>query len=87
VFLLSLAFYVDFITIPNIDSYYLLTSRLWEFMIGAGIAAINKKKAIEVFTGKLITLIALILIIGLSVCDLKFIYSFCFNYNDFTSNK
>ena len=75
VFLLSLAFYVDFITIPNIDSYYLLTSRLWEFMIGAGIAVVNSKKEIKVLTGKVITLITLILILGLNVYDFKFLNS------------
>jgi peptidoglycan/LPS O-acetylase OafA/YrhL len=75
VFFLSLAFYVDFVTIPSIDSYYLLTSRLWEFIIGAGIALVNNKKRIEAFAGKSATLAALMLIIGLNIFGLKSINS------------
>lgn len=75
VFFLSLALYVEVVTIPNIDSYYLLTSRLWEFILGAVIAVVNNKKRIEAFNGRLITLSTLFLIMGLNVYDSKSLYS------------
>jgi peptidoglycan/LPS O-acetylase OafA/YrhL len=66
-FILSIALYIDFISLPGIDNYYLLTSRIWEFVIGSYIATLNNRKKIDYFTGKLATIIALLSLMSLNL--------------------
>ena len=72
-FILSIALYIDFISLPGIDNYYLLTSRIWEFVIGSYIATLNNRKKIDYFTGKLATVISLLFLMSLNLIQINFL--------------
>ena len=73
IFILSIALYIDFISLPGIDNYYLLTSRIWEFVIGSYIATLNNRKKIDYFTGKLATIISLLSLMSLNLFQVNFL--------------
>lgn len=58
--LVSLGLYTNFIEVSNIDNYYLLTSRIWEFALGAGIAFANQNKKIILLKGKYFSILAIV---------------------------
>ena len=73
IFILSIALYIDFISLPGIDNYYLLTSRIWEFVIGSYIATLNNRKKIDYFSGKLATVISLLSLMSLNLFQVNFL--------------
>lgn len=67
--ILSLMFHLKILGSAGLDSYYLISSRLWEFILGSIIALINYRQKITVFKGQIIFLVSLILILALNIIN------------------
>ena len=73
--LFSLGLYTNLISFPNIDNYYLLTSRVWEFALGAAVAFSNMNKKIIFFKGKYLSILSLVVIFLLNYISLDQIHA------------
>jgi peptidoglycan/LPS O-acetylase OafA/YrhL len=69
--LVSLGLYTNIIGLPNIENYYLLTSRIWEFALGAAIAFANKNKKIVSLKGKYLSILLLVAIFLLNYISIE----------------
>ena len=69
--LVSLGFYTNIIKLQNIENYYLLSSRIWEFALGAAIAFANKNKKIVSLKGKYLSILLLIVIFFLNYISIE----------------
>jgi len=69
--LISFGLYADLISVPNIENYYLLTSRIWEFALGGAIAFVNKSKRIIALRGKYLSILSLVVIFLLNYILIK----------------
>jgi len=69
--LFSLGFYTNIIKLQNIENYYLLSSRIWEFALGAAIAFANKNKKIVSLKGKYLSILLLIVIFFLNYISIE----------------
>jgi len=72
--LVSLGLYTNIIGLPNIENYYLLTSRIWEFALGAAIAFANKNKKIVSLKGKYLSILLLVAIFLLNYISIEKIH-------------
>jgi hypothetical protein len=72
--LVSLGLYTNIIGLPNIENYYLLTSRIWEFALGAAIAFANKNKKIVSLKGKYLSILLLVAIFLLNYISIARIH-------------
>jgi hypothetical protein len=72
--LFSLGLYTDIISFSNIDNYYLLTSRIWEFALGAAVAFANKNKKIISLKGKYLSTLLLLVIFLLNYISIEKIH-------------
>jgi peptidoglycan/LPS O-acetylase OafA/YrhL len=72
--LVSLGFYTKLIEIPNIENYYLLTGRIWEFILGAAIAFSNKNKRIILRNGNYLAIPSLAIIFFLNYVSIERIH-------------
>jgi peptidoglycan/LPS O-acetylase OafA/YrhL len=72
--LVSLGLYTNIIGFPNIDNYYLLTSRIWEFLLGAVIAFANNNKKIVSLKGKYLSILLLVAIFLLNYISIEKIH-------------
>jgi peptidoglycan/LPS O-acetylase OafA/YrhL len=70
----SLGLYTNIIGLPNIENYYLLTSRIWEFALGAAIAFANKNKKIVSLKGKYLSILLLVAIFLLNYISIARIH-------------
>jgi peptidoglycan/LPS O-acetylase OafA/YrhL len=69
--LVSLGLYTDLISFPNIENYYLLTSRIWEFVLGGAVAFANKNKRIISLRGKYLSIVSLVVIFFLNYISIE----------------
>ena len=69
--LVSLGFYTNIIKLQNIENYYLLSSRIWEFALGAAIAFANKNKKIVYLKGKYLSILLMIVIFFLNYISIE----------------
>ena len=69
--LVSLGLYTDLISVPNIENYYLLTGRIWEFALGGTIAFANNNKRIISLRGKYLSILSLVVIFFLNYISIE----------------
>ena len=72
--LVSLGFYTKLIEVPNVENYYLLTGRIWEFILGAAIAFSNKNKRIISQNGNYLSILSLAIIFFLNYVSIERIH-------------
>jgi peptidoglycan/LPS O-acetylase OafA/YrhL len=72
--IISLGLYTNLIGFPNVENYYLLTSRIWEFALGAAIAFANKNKKIVSLSGKYLSILSLAAIFLLNHISITIIH-------------
>lgn len=70
----SLGLYTNIMGLPNIENYYLLTSRIWEFALGAAIAFANKNKKMVSLKGKYLSILLLVAIFLLNYISIEKIH-------------
>ena len=72
--LVSLGFYTKLIEVPNVENYYLLIGRIWEFILGAAIAFSNKNKRIISQNGNYLSILSLAIIFCLNYVSIEQIH-------------